>query len=276
MDDTKGRAGAAAHDAADSRHLEIAARVGLVAYGVVHLLIAFIAVRVAWSGSGQDASAGGALKSLAGQPFGAVVLWVTVIGLGALTVWQATEAIWGHRGEDGWQLWWKRIRSIGRSVVYLVIAGTAAKVAVGSGGSSGSGSSEESATAGLMGAPLGRWLVAAIGIGVIVIALLQAWRGITASFEEDLAPGATTGRSGHAIELTGQIGYITKGVSLTIVGMLFAWAAISFDPEKAGGLDDALKALREQPFGPYLLTIVAAGLAAFGAYCFAWSRHLDQ
>jgi hypothetical protein len=262
--------------AADSTALEIGARIGLVAYGVVHLLIAGIAIQVAWSSTGKDASAGGALKSLAGKPFGAVILWVTVIGLAALAVWQITEAIWGHRETDGAQLWWKRTRSIGRTVAYAAIAGTAGKIAIGAGGSSGSGSSEESATSGLMGAPLGRWLVAAVGIGVVAIAALQAARGARASFTDDLAPGATTGASGTSIKRLGQIGYVTKGVALAIVGLLFAWAAITYDPDKAGGLDDALKALRDQPFGPYLLSAVAVGLAAFGAYCFAWSRHLDQ
>lgn len=262
--------------AADSTPLEIGARIGLVAYGVVHLLIAGIAIQIAWSSTGQDASAGGALQSLAGKPFGAVILWVTVIGLAALAVWQVTEAIWGHREADGAKLWWKRARSIGRAVAYATIAGTAAKIAIGAGGSSGSGSSEESATAGLMGAPLGRWLVAAVGIGVVVIAVLQAGRGIRTSFTDDLAPGATTGASGTSIKRLGQIGYVTKGVALAIVGLLFAWAAITYDPDKAGGLDDALKTLRDQPFGPYLLSVVAVGLAAFGAYCFAWSRHLDQ
>lgn len=268
--------GHAAHDAAQSRHLEIGARIGLMAYGGVHLLIAGIAVKIAWSSTGEDASAGGALKTLAGQPFGAVVLWVTVAGLGALSVWQASEAIWGHQDADGAKLWWKRARSIGRTVAYLVIAGTAAKIAIGSGGSAGSGSSEESATAGLMDAPLGRWLVAGVGIAVIAIAALQVRRGITASFEHDLDPGATSGTSGRGIKGLGQVGYVAKGAALAIVGLLFAWAAVAYDPDKAGGLDDALKTLRDQPFGPYLLTVVAAGLAAFGAYCFAWSRHLDQ
>ena len=85
----------------DTAPLQAGARVGLVAYGVVHLLIAGIALQVAWSGSGEDASAGGALKSLAGQPFGALLLWVTVAGLGALAAWQATVAVWGHNGDDG-------------------------------------------------------------------------------------------------------------------------------------------------------------------------------
>lgn len=109
-----------------------------------------------------------------------------------------------------------------------------------------------------------------------MIAVLQARRGITTSFTDDLAPGAIEGASGRTIKWLGQVGYVTKGFSLGIVGLLFAWAAVSHDSNKAGGLGDALKTLRDQPFGPYLLTLVGLGLAAFGVYCFAWARHLGQ
>lgn len=259
----------------ETKPLKSGARVGLLAYGVVHLLIAFIAAQVAWSGSGQDASAGGALKSLADQPFGVALLWITVLGLVALAAWQGSEAIWGHRDEDGAKLWWKRAQSLGRAGVYLVLAFTSGRIAIGSGGSAGSGSSEETATARLMSVPVGRTLVGVVSVVIVVIAARQAWRGITSSFTKDLAPGATTGTSGRSIERIGMVGWIAKGVALGIIGALFAWAAITFDPDKAGGLDDALKTLRDQPYGPYLLSVVAAGLAAFGVYCFAWSRHLD-
>jgi hypothetical protein len=265
-----------AEQVADSRALEVGARTGLVSFGVVHLLIAWIAVRVAWSGDGKSASAGGALKEMAAEPLGAAVVWITALGLAALTVWQVAEVIWGHQGDDGARLWSGRIRSTSRAVVYAVLAVTAGKVAVGSGGSSGSGSSQQSMTSHLMSVSLGRWLVAAVGVGVVVVAVLQARRGITTSFRDDLEPGATVGTAGRTIERLGQVGYVTKGVSLAIVGVLFAWAAITYEPKKAGGLDEALKTLKGQPLGPYLLTVVALGLAAFGAYCFAWARHLDD
>lgn len=71
----------------------------------------------------------------------------------------------------------------------------------------------------------------------------------------------------------GQAGYVAKGVSLGIVGGLSVLAAWTYDPQKAGGLDTALQTLLDQPLGPYLLTLVALGIAAFGAYCFAWARY---
>ena len=71
----------------------------------------------------------------------------------------------------------------------------------------------------------------------------------------------------------GRFGYVAKGIAIGAVGVLFGWAALSYDPGKAGGLDDALKTVRDQPFGPYLLSLVALGLAAFGLFCFAWARY---
>ena len=66
------------------------------------------------------------------------------------------------------------------------------------------------------------------------------------------------------------------GVAIGIVGLLFSVSAVTYDADKARGLDDAQKTLRDQPFGPILLTLVAAGLAAFGVFCFAWARHIRQ
>ncbi len=58
-----------------------------------------------------------------------------------------------------------------------------------------------------------------------------------------------------------------------MIGLLFVWAAWSYDPKKAGGMDAALSTLRSQPFGPALLTVVALGIAAFGVYCLYWARN---
>ena len=78
---------------------------------------------------------------------------------------------------------------------------------------------------------------------------------------------------GRGVVRLGQIGCIVKGVAFAVVGGLFGWAAISYDPGKAGGLDDALRNVNGAPFGAGLLTLMALGLACFGVYCFAWARH---
>jgi hypothetical protein len=102
---------------------------------------------------------------------------------------------------------------------------------------------------------------------VIGIGVAQIVKGVKQNFTEDLDRGAPP-----ALLRLGTIGYCARGVALGIIGVLFGWAAISYDPEKAGGLDDALATIRDQPFGSVLLMIMAGGLACFGIYCFFWAR----
>ena len=87
-------------------------------------------------------------------------------------------------------------------------------------------------------------------------------------FTDDLAGGV-----GRSVVRLGQVGYIVKGIAFIIVGGLFGWAGISYDPEKAGGIDDALRTVHDAPFGAVLLTLMALGLICFGIYCFFWATH---
>lgn len=263
----------AGQEARHSTTMRAGARVGLVAYGVVHLLIAGIALQVAWS-SGGDASGGGALRKLAEQPFGGTLLWITVLGLVVLALWQLLSAILGYRSEgDEKKRTFNRLSAAARTIAYGVLAFVAARTASGSGGSGGR-SNEEGFTAELLAAPSGRVLVGAVATLILALALGQAWRGITDGFTNDLKTGATTGQSASTVLALGRTGYVAKGVAFGIVAVLFGTAAVTYDADKAGGLDDALGTLREQPFGPYLLTVVALGIAAFGVFCFVWARHV--
>jgi hypothetical protein len=243
--------------------------VGLITYGVVHLLFAWIALQLAWGLGGGDASQKGAMAQLAGNPVGLVVLWVTAIGMLALVVWQGSEAIWGHREQsDDKKRLAKRLGSAAKAVVYAVLAWTAFQFAIGSGQSSDSDASKKSMSAKLMSVPAGRILVVLIGVAILGVGVYNIWRGATKKFTDQLQGGV----SNSAIRL-GQVGYIAKGIAFGIVGVLFVIAGITHDPNKAGGTDQALKTLLGLPFGQWLLTLVALGIAAFGAYCFVWSRH---
>jgi hypothetical protein len=84
----------------------VLARVGLIAYGVVHLLIGWLALHKAWGGwASKSADLSGALRTLAEQPFGKILLWLVAVGLMALALWQASEAIWGYRKHEGKRRW---------------------------------------------------------------------------------------------------------------------------------------------------------------------------
>ena len=118
-----------------------------------------------------------------------------------------------------------------------------------------------------MALPFGQILVAAVGAAVIGVGISQIVKGIRQKFVEDLDRNVSQG-----VRRLGTVGYICKGTALVIVGALFGWAAFTYDPEKAGGMDAALATIKEQPAGTVLLVAMAAGIACFGAYCFAWAR----
>jgi hypothetical protein len=267
-----GDVSAAGNQARHSDSMKAAARVGLVAFGLVHLLIAWIALQIAWGGGGGNADSQGALSTVAKEPYGEALLWIVAAGLAALAVWQVMTAVWGHRDEsDEKHRTFKRLAAIGRAIVYAAIGFSAARTATGSGGKS-QDQKGEGLTADLLGAPAGRILVAAIGVAILVIAVRHVHRGLSDNFTHDLEGAATSGSSGSAVLVLGRVGYVGKGAAIGVVGVLFGWAAVAYDPDKAGGLDDALKTVRDQPYGPYLLTFVAIGLAAFGLFCFAWAK----
>jgi hypothetical protein len=247
-----------------SRPYHVLITIGLASYGLVHLVLAWIALQLVF-GKRAEASPEGALSELGQQPLGGVLLWIMAIGLLTLTLWQVLEAVIGRAQPDPGARLRRRLRSAGRAIVYLVLGLLAVGIATRA--VSGSGQSEETITAKLMNAPFGQGLVAAVGVVVIGVGIGQFVRGIKQKFMEDLDRGAPP-----AVRRLGTVGYCAKGIAFVIIGGLFVWAAISHDPDKAGGMDAALSTIRDQPFGTVLLTIMAAGIACFGVYCFFWAR----
>jgi hypothetical protein len=263
------RAERTARQAADSGPVKTLGRVGLIAYGVVHLLVAYLAVRVA-TGGGAKADKTGALQTIAEQPAGRFLLWVLTIGLVALTVWQLAEAGWGHqRRRRGRTL--QRLVSLGEAAVAGALAFSSFKVASGKKGNS---KSEKAAFVDrVFDWPAGELLVAVVGLGIVAIAVYLVHRGMARSFVQDLdLTGAEPHARDAAIRL-GQVGWTALGVAYGIIGLLITYAAVTYDPAKATGMDTALKTLAGQPYGTVLLLLGAAGLACFGVYCLFDARY---
>lgn len=242
---------------------------GFVVYGVIHLLVGVIAIQLAWGDGGGQADQSGAMAALAGNPVGQVVLWAGAVGFAALTVWWLITALFGSRNPDGSRALGELGKSLGKAVLFAALAFLSVRFALGSGG----GGSEESVTATVLDLPGGQFIVGIVGVIIVAIGFYHVYKGVAREFRDDLRQDAETGTSGTAIMALGTVGYPAKGVAIGIVGVLFVVAAVQHDPDEAGGLDEALKTLLEQPFGPWLLTVVAVGIAAFGIYCFGRARY---
>jgi len=276
---TAGSAVNAADRAGQSNGLENLARVGLVAYGVVHLLVAWLALQLAWGGGGQSADQSGAMGTLAQQSFGKPLLWIIAIGLIALAVWQAAEALrWrgalSGGGDQKKKAAWKIGKSIGKAVIYAALAVTAIQFALGSGQSSSQ--QQQQRTAGVFSWPGGRWLVALAGLALIASGVYHVYKGVTKKFLKQIDLAEAPPKTTRLITRLGQAGFPAKGVALALVGALLGYAAITFDPSKARGLDGAMHTILDAPFGKWLLTLVALGIVAFGAFLLARARYPER
>jgi hypothetical protein len=249
----------------NSRALTTLARVGFGMNGVLHILIGVIALRVAFGGGGE-ADQGGALGELASRPGGQALLWVIVVGLWALGVFQVLEAalVRGTDKDD----WAERVKEGGKGVAYLAVGFTAFTFA--RGGSSDSSDQTESLSASLLAAPGGVVLLVVLALAIVAIGGYFVAKGVRQRFRQDLV--VPSGSAGRVTVAFGVVGYVAKGIALIVVGVLFGVAAVQADPDEASGLDGALKALAELPFGAAVLTSVAVGLIAFGLYSFVRAR----
>lgn len=251
-----------------------AARVGLVTYGVVHLVIAWLAVQLAFGDNQGSADSKGAVQQLNAQPFGQVLVWAVAIGMLLLAAWQALEALFGYREEEGFTRVRKRLTAAGKAVVYTAIGISAIHAATGPSSSGKNGT--DSTTAKVMDWPGGQVLVCLVGLAIIGIGGYLVYRAYTDKFAKHINAEGRGGETGAAYLWFGKAGYTAKGVTFGIVGVLFLYAGLTHEAKKSGGLDQALHKVLQQPFGPFLLVLIAVGLACYGLFCFARARHFND
>ena len=268
--------------AAHSTALRSAARVGLVGYALLHLLVAWLAVQLAWSagrtrpadGSGT-VDQGGAMALLADSPVGPPLLWLLTAGLAGLCLWQAVEVLRHHRtlpapGPERRRAVVQLTKTVGTAVVYGFLAVSAARVALGHGSRPGE---DTRAVRGVLAWPGGQALVVAVGVVVVVIGVYHVRKGLRSDFLDEIDLSTVSPALRAATHRASQAGFVLKGVAFVLVGTVVGWAAAVFDPARATGLDGALRAVAAEPHGGWVLTVVAVGLAAFAVYCLARARH---
>lgn len=254
----------AAKRASDYPWFERVARIGYVANGVLHGLIGVLALNVAFGKSGE-ADQGGALDTLARQPFGAAILWVCFLGCIVLGLWHFAEA-----GFESHAKLTRRLKDAGTGVVFIAVGAAFGRYAMG--GSEDSGEKTSAVSAELMKNPAGIVVLVALGAALIAVAGYYVYKGATQRFRRDLRlPSEHNVR--RAITVTGTAGYIAKGLVLAALGLLFIVATIQHDPEDSTGIDGALKSVRDQPFGLPALVAIGVGLIAYAVYLVLRSRY---
>ncbi|MET0233853.1 MAG: DUF1206 domain-containing protein [Kibdelosporangium sp.] len=263
------RAGKAhADNARTNKATQLLGRFGMACYGVVHLLVAWLAIQVAF-GESEQADQKGAVGKLAETPVGPVLLWGLAIGLFAYAVWQVLLAVSGYDWVDKKRKrTFRKIGAASRAVITAALGVYTIRLATGSGGGGSSNETSQEWTAKLMALPFGPWLVGIVALFIIGVGFASVRRGVKKKFLEDLNQGQLP----QVATPLGIAGHCAKGVGYGIIGVLLGFAAIDAQPGEAVGLDGALKTLQAQTFGSVLLVLVGLGFAAFGAYCLVAAR----
>ena len=253
------------------RWLALLARAGLIARGVMYVLIGIIAVQVAIDGSRQQADRAGAVHLVAQTAFGSVILWLLVIGFAGMTLWRLSEAAWGSPDADGRKAS-KRLANLARAVFYAVVTYGILKYALGIGQPSSSDSQSQDLTATALKYQGGQVVVALAGVVVVIAGLYVLYRAYKLKFLKHLRMGSAAPRTRKIVTRLGQAGGIARGAVFATIGVFLVIAAKDANPRQAKGIDSALRALAHTPLGPWLLVVVAIGLMMFGAYSWCEAR----
>lgn len=246
-------------------------RAGFAANGLVYIVVGWLAAQAALGNGGDVTDTGGALGHIIQAPFGRIVLGLVALGLAGYALWRLLQALLDteHKGTDlsG------TIQRIGFAVAAFTYAGlslSAIAMATGRGGQPNEEQSTQDRVAWLMSQPFGPGLVILAGLVVIGVGLSQfvlAWRG-TATRELE----SVHSRERELANVASRLGYTARGVAFGLIGVFLVLAGVQTSPDQAKGLSGALATLASEPFGPWLLAVVALGLIGYGVHMLIQAR----
>ena len=261
-----------ARRAAYSPAVEAIARFGYAIRGVLYILIGLLAVRLIIGPRGQQPTPQGAIQTLAQQPAGHVLLWIVFIGFLAYALWCLIQFLFNpmHKPGLGARIW-----SLINAVVYASLALFTYRFLNVNAGGAASSSSQSQFLAQIMAMPAGRYLVALVGIIVVIVGISLMLKGLRGDFEREFDHYRLTRDEARIARSTGRLGTFAQGLVLAIIGLLILYAAYASNSGQPVGLNAVFTTLMGKPYGPVVIVVIGLGLIAFGIYSLmaaAWFR----
>ena len=256
----------AGHKAAFSPLMEALTRLGYGARGLIYITMGLLAVQVALGKGGALASPQGAIAAIGKQPAGMFLLWVVLVGIIAYSAWGVVRAVFDplHKGSDMKGLL-ARAGFLTSAFSYAILIWPTYGYITGVSQTAG-GSQTQNFIASIMAMPLGRWAIGILGLAVLAGGVYQIYLGFKPGFDRQFQTYALNAKEIKLAADVGRFGTAARGVVLALMGALITLAAYQANPSQPVGMDSALATLLTQPYGIWLLGIVAVGLIAFGFY----------
>lgn len=250
------------------------ARAGFVAKGIQYGTIGLLAAMAAIGDrSGRTTGAKGALGEMHAQPFGKVLLALMAIGLAGYAVWRFVEAVLDpeHRGH-GVSGALKRVGKFANGLLHSALVVYAVGVITGKAlGNEEDGT--KSWTGRILSWEYGPWLVGAVGVGIIVFAIVQMKKAWSCHLDEHLDLHRLGESARKVVVQLSRFGLGARAFVFALIGAFLVSAAFRSDPNRAKGLGDALATVRAWSFGGAILGVVAVGLIAYGVYELVEARY---
>jgi Domain of Unknown Function (DUF1206) len=249
-------------------------RLGFVARGITYGVIGALSLALAVGAGtlGETPNQQGALALIARTTLGRLALIVICAGLLAYALWKLTLGLFGRGPEGAGSLELKdRVANVGGGVAYLVFLAVAVKVLTGSSG--GSSNEPKQAAAGVLGWPGGQLIVGVGGAALLAISLYQLYDALRGGFAKESKTEIMSPGQRRLFMLVGRIGLTARALVFGLVGYFLAKTAIDFSPRAAVGVDGALSRLHHEPYGPWLVGLVAVGLLTFAAFSLFEARY---
>ncbi|WP_335870850.1 DUF1206 domain-containing protein [Bacillus sp. 2205SS5-2] len=247
--------------------VKIAARTGYMAKGLVYILIGILALMAAVGVGGKTTNSTGALSSIANEPYGEILLWIIGIGFVGLIMWRIIQVAMDpdHEGIDTKSIF-RRVFFAFNGIVYGILAYKAFSLALNAGESSGDSNSKQTLSAKLLSEPFGQWIIGMIGLIMIGYAIYEMYKAYQEKYLKKFKQNEMDEKEYEFSRKSGKIGFFARGIVLLIMGYFIMVTAVTANSENTKGLDGALSKIAQQPYGQWMLGVVALGLTLYGVF----------
>jgi len=254
------------------------ARFGMFAKGTVYIILGVLTAMAAFNvGGGQTTGKSGALEFIYSQPFGKILLGVVALGLFGYVVWRWVQAFKdpeADSSDDGKKRGLQRVGYFFSGLAYGFIAFEAARMIFSGGSSSGGGNGQkQSLVAQILDWPGGQWIIGIIAAIFFAKAIYQVYRALSGEFDKKVRNSNLDNRVKEVLHKAGLVGYLARGVVISVIGYFFLQAALQSNPNQVKGTKGAFQFISDMAAGPWLLGIVAIGLACYGVFMFVKAKY---
>jgi hypothetical protein len=248
------------------------ARAGLIAKGIVYVILGVLAFMAAFEIGGRsnnDTNKTGVFTSVKDFPGGVVVLVLLAAGLICYSVWRGVQAF--TNSEESERKWSKRVRYFFSGLVYLSLAFTAIELIFRN--RKANGDQNQYWASQILDHPFGQWMIGLAAVILAAVGVYQIYYGLSEKYKKHVQQ-LNLHSTGSALLLrSGKVGYISRGIVWLILAYLFLKAALHDNSSEAGDTGKAFSFIEDSTFGSYLLGALGIGLIAYGIFNFIRARY---